>query len=258
MIKLIIFIGILILFVVGIDALKMYALGETGQSNQIASGLYTVFFLYIIIVGIISSGAEHGLISDGIPFVTIMGKDTTLISIMHDHLGLFVSETAELISLMFLISVVERIIPVNNKNISIMIVSRLIIVLVGIIANSFIVSLVIANDIYQWGLTCLQCLISGTTIIVSPAMLIGKLLGVDPDNPIIKYVVKKLPETAIGKGMSAAVTRSAVLLVGTMVLESQSGPLYGILEVGLNLLIAFLPIIVSIITLIIFTKSTFK
>ena len=50
--------------------------------------LYTIY--------IIGNGANGGFISNGIPFTSIMSKDTMLITIMHEQLGLFVIETSKL------------------------------------------------------------------------------------------------------------------------------------------------------------------
>ena len=138
MLSLLVYLGIMVLCLVVFDGAMAYVTGEVNKCDRIISSFITIIILYSVIMGIMSSGAENGFISDGIPFVSIMDKDTTLTSIMNEHLGVFVAETAELISLFFLISFIEKFLPKSNYNISLMITSRLILVLVGIIINCFV------------------------------------------------------------------------------------------------------------------------
>ncbi len=48
----------------------------------------------------------------------------------------------------------------------------------------------------MWALTTLQCVISGTAIIITPTMYIGQLLGISSDNAILSYAIDQLPHTA--------------------------------------------------------------
>ena len=148
----------MVLALVVLDGVTAYVTGETNRGDRIISSFITILILYALIMGIMSSGAKNGFISDGIPFASIMDENTTLTSIMHEHLLTFCKETDELISLFFLISFIERVLPTNNSNLSLMITSRLILVLAGIVVNAFITSLVYESKIYQWALTTLQCL----------------------------------------------------------------------------------------------------
>lgn len=248
----------MVLVLVVFDGLMSYFTAESAKGNRIISDFITILILYFVIMSIMGSGTENGFVSDGIPFVSCMNQNTTLISIFHNDLGLFVKETAELISLIFLISYIEKVIPVSNVTVSIMITSRIILVLVGIIVNCLVMSFASKNEIFQWALTILQCVLSGTAIVVTPAMFIGKLLGVDSKNPALSYALKKLPDTALGKAFSAALSRTAVLLLGLMILESQVGPLSGLLTVGIELLGAIAPIIIMCIGISIIIKSVFR
>lgn len=258
MINLLTYLACMVLALVVFDGLTAYVTGESNRGNRIISSFITILILYAVIMSIICSGTDNGLICDGIPFVSILDKNTTLTSIMHNDLWTFVKETAELISLFFLISFIEKIFPSDNSNISLMITSRLILVLVGIIANGFIVSLVYENPIYQWALTILQCLLSGVAIVTTPAMVIGQLLRLDPENIVIAYALEQLPKTAVGQAFSSAVSRSAVLMIGLFIYESQYGPLSGMFDFGIQLVYAFGPVVIACIGISILLKSIFR
>lgn len=257
MLSLLVCLGAMVLCLVVFDGAMAYVTGEVNRGDRIISSFITILILYAVIMGIIGSGTENGFISDGIPFVSIMDKDTTLTSIMHDHLGVFVTETAELISLFFLISFIEKVLPTNNTNISLMITSRLILVLVGIVVNCFVVSFVYESQIYKWALTTLQCVLSGVAIVVTPTMLIGQLLGLNPSNTALAYAIDQLPNTAVGQAFTSAVSRTAVLMLGLMIFESQCGPLSGMLNFGIQLVYAIGPIVIACIGISIMLKTMF-
>lgn len=258
MLSLLVCLGSMVLVLVVFDGAMSYVTGEVNKGDRIISGFITILILYAIIMGIMGSGTSNGFISDGIPFVSCMDKSTTLISIFHDNLGLFVKEIAELISLLFLISFIEKVIPTSDINISMMIISRAILVMVGVIVNCFMMSLVYENEIFKWALTTLQCVLSGVVIVVTPAMLIGRLLGINPNNTALAFAIEQLPDTAVGQAFTAALSRSAVLILGLMILESQTGPLSGMLNLGIQLVNAIAPIVISCIGISIMLKTMFK
>ncbi len=258
MLSLLVCLGAMVLILVVFDGAMSYVTGEINRGDRIISGFITILILYAVIMGIMGSGTDNGFISDGIPFVSSMNRDTTLTSIFHDNLGLFVKETAELISLLFLISFIEKVIPTSDVNISMMIVSRVILVLVGVLANCIIMSFVYENEIFKWALIILQCTLSGAVIVVTPTMLIGRLLGVNPSNTALAFAIEQLPDTVVGQAFTAALSRSAVLLLGLMILESQAGPLSGMLSLGIQLVNAIAPIVISCIGISIMLKTMFK
>lgn len=258
MLSLLICLGSMVLILVVFDGAMSYVTGEVNRGDRIISGFITILILYAVIMGIMGSGTSNGFISDGIPFVSCMDKSTTLISIFHNNLGLFVKETAELISLLFLISFIEKVIPTSNINISMMIISRIILVMVGVIVNCFMMSLVYENEIFKWALTTLQCVLSVAVISVTPTMFIGRLLGINPNNSALAFAIEQLPDTVLGQAFMAALSRAAVLMLGLMILESQTGPLSGMLNLGIQLVNAIAPIVISCIGISIMLKTMFK
>lgn len=92
----------------------------------------------MVFTSLIGSGIQFEFISNGIPFALLLDKETTLVSIMMNSPLVFVKEAAELISLFFIISYMEKLLPVNNSHTSLMITSRIILVLIEIITNCFL------------------------------------------------------------------------------------------------------------------------
>lgn len=258
MLNLLVSLIVMVLILVALDALCAYILGDTTKSNSIVSGFITIFFLYAALMAVIGTGTTNRFISDGVPFVKYLNTDTTLISLFHTHLGLFVIETTELISLLFFISFIEKIIPTNDVNVSMMIISRIILVFVGIILNCYLMSFIYKSVIYKWALISLECILSGGVLVITPIMIIGKLLGVNTNNPALSYAINELPDTEIGRAFSAALSRTAVLILGIMILESLSGPITGILSLGIELMTAIGPLLICCLGLSIMIKSMFK
>lgn len=240
MISLLVFLVVMILIPVALDGFFSARSGDTIRGTRIISGLITIAILFSVIMTFMGSSQSGGFVSDGIPFVPMMDSETTILSIFRSDLRTFVAETAELMSLILIISYLDRIWRFDtadnrHTSLSLIIISRLLLVLTGIVVNCFLVSLAKENQIYQTILTCLQCMLAGTAIVLTPTMLIGQIFGVSPENPVLSYIMQELPNTAIGTAVRNAVSRSAVLLFGVMLYESQYGPLSGLVEKGISL-----------------------
>ena len=89
-------------------------------------------------------------------------------------------------------------------------------------------------------------------------MLIGQMLGIDPENRVLAYAIEQLPHTAVGQAFSSAVSRTAVLILGLMIYESQCGPLSGMIDLGIQLVYAIAPIVIVCIGISILLKSVFR
>lgn len=104
----------------------------------------------------------------------------------------------------------------------------------------------------------MQCLLSGTAIVLPPVAMIGRIVGLDSDNPIVSYILEQLQNTAFGRALSSSVSRATVLIFRLMLLERQFRTLYGMLNIGTQIVYAFAPIVVICIGISIAIKSLFK
>lgn len=111
---------------------------------------------------------------------------------------------------------------------------------------------------FSWVLTALQCFLSGTALAMTPAMLIGNLLQLDPQNGVVSFLVKKLPQTKIGKAMSTAATNSIILIFVIMIFESQFGSVGDLMSQVPVLISLFAPLLIMIIGIRLMIKSVTK
>ncbi len=44
--------------------------------------------------------------------------------------------------------------------------------------------------VFQWAVTALQCFLSGTALVMTPAMLLGNLLGLNPNSEWVSFLIK--------------------------------------------------------------------
>lgn len=159
--------------------------------------------------------------------------------------GVFCIECAELISLTFLISLISSYIPnsLGGNGFAGTAIRSIALVLIGVIANNYFLSMIYRTVIFSWAVTALQCFLSGTAITLTPAMMIGGLLKLESDNAFVAFLVKKLPQTKIGQALSKAVSDSLVMVGAVLLLESQFG--------SVTALVSQTPVLLSIIGIIV-------
>lgn len=231
-------------------------LDSSGNHGKVIEGTLTIAILYLVIVGLFGKQ----LFSDGIPFVDQLDNYPSLISMFKDSRSVFILECTELISLTFVISLISSLIPsgFGGAGVTGKILRSIALVLAGIIANNYFLSIVKGTVFFSWGIKALQCFLSGTALVMTPAMLIGKLLQLDPQNGLVSFLVKKLPQTKIGKAMSEAATNSIVLLFIIMIFESQYGSISSLVVNVPDLISLFAPIVITIIGMRLMIKSITK
>lgn len=220
-------------------------LDASGSHGKVLEGTLTIFALYLVIISLFGGK----LAADGMPFVDQLDNYPSITFMFQDRPAVFIYECAELISLSFLISLLSSCIPGNlgGAGITGTIIRSIVLVLVGIIANNYFIALVKKTSIFSWVLTALQCFFSGTALILTPAMVIGRLLQLDPENSIVAFLIKKLPQTKIGKAMSTAASNSTLLVLAIMIFESQFGSLSSLLSQVPMVISLFAPLVIMLI-----------
>ena len=138
------------------------------------------------------------------------------------------------------------------------IIRSIVLVLVGVIANNYFLAIMKKSVFFSWALTALQCFLSGTALAMTPAMLIGNLLQLDPQSSVVSFLVKKLPQTKIGKAMSTAATNSIVLVFVIMIFESQYGSIGDFMSQVPALISLFAPLFIMLIGIRLMIKSVTK
>ena len=231
-------------------------LDASGNHGKVLEGTLTIFALYLAIISLFGSQ----LTADGIPFVDQLENYSSITFMFRDRPAVFFYECAELISLTFVISLLSSYIPSNfgGAGITGTIIRSIVLVLVGIIANNYFIALVKKTSLFSWALTALQCFFSGTALILTPAMVIGRLLQLDPENGVVAFLIKKLPQTKIGKTMSTAASNATLLVLVIMIFESQFGSLGTLLSQAPMVISLFAPLVIMLIGIRLMIKSVTK
>lgn len=228
-------------------------LDSTGEYKNVLEGSLTIGILYLLIIGLFGSSMEL----KGIPFVDKLDSYGSLTELFHSSINVFVLECAELISLTFIISLISNLIPnsFGGSSFTGKVIRSIIVALVGLIANNYFLALAQKTIFFSWAIIALQCFFSGVSLFLTPTILLGRLLHLDPESNIISFLVKNLPQTKIGKSISTATTNSIILLFVIMIFESQFGGLSSWLNQLPSFISLFAPIVFMLIGIRLMIKS---
>lgn len=229
---------------------------SAGDYGKVLEGTLTIGILYLVVMSLFG----NSLMPDGIPFVDRMDSYTSLTEMFKNNLPVFVIECAELISLTFIISLISNLIPdtFGGNGITGKILRSIALVLIGLIANNYFLSLMEKTIFFSWAITALQCFLSGTALLMTPAMLIGNLLNLNPDSEIVSFLIKKLPQTKIGTALSTAASNSLLFIFVIMLFESQYGGINAFMNQIPAIISLFAPIVIIIIGIGLAIKSVTK
>ena len=218
--------------------------GTNGEFGKVIEGTTTIVFLYFVIIGMFGSD----LAIQGLPFVDKLDSYKSLTMMFKDRTFLFVIECAELISLTFVISFVSNVIPTGfgGSAYTGKIMRSIAVALIGVLINHYFISVIKKTVFFQYGMDALHCFFAGTSLVLTPAMLIGRLLDLDPESKIVAFLVKQLPQTKVGKALSTSTTNSLVFVFSIMIFESQFGNLSDVLQQVPSIISLFAPIVIMI------------
>lgn len=258
MIQVLILSGVLVILLLLLNSFLNAVCGvdTSGNYGKVFEGTLTIAILYFAIITLFGSQ----LMPDGIPFVDELDKYPSFTFMFRNKPAVFILECAELISLTFVISLISDFIPsgFGGSGTTGKVIRSIVFVLVGIIANNYFLSVMKQTIFFSWALVALQCFLSGTALVMTPAMLIGNLLQMDTKSELVSFLVKKLPQTKIGKAMSTSVTNSIVLVFVIMIFESQYGSIRSFMNQIPALISLFAPSIIIIIGMRLMIKAVTK
>lgn len=229
---------------------------DSGGSEKVFEAIIIIVLLYIVMIALFGSNMS----SLGVPFLEVLGQYQGISDLFHRNLPLFILECAGLISLVFIINLVSQFVPstLGGSGLSGQILRSVVLVALGLTVNHYVLGIVSDMPLFQWALTILECFISSAALLVTPAMVLGKLLGVSSESGLVSFLIEELPKTKVGAAMSSAATNSLLLVCVVMLFESQFGNLQSML-LGVPLLInAIGPIVIMLIAYRLMIKSLFK
>lgn len=258
MIQIIVLSLILVIMLLLLNSFLNYICGvdSSGNYGKVLEGTLAIVVLYFIIISLFG----NKLISAGIPFADQLDSYSSLTFMLKDRPTVFAIECAELISLTFVISLISSYIPSNfgGNGITGTIVRGIVLVLIGIVANHYLMALVKKTTLFSWALTVLQCFFSGTALVLTPAVIIGKILHLSPESEVVSFVITKLPQTKVGKSLSTAASNSILLVLVIMIFESQFGSIGNFMSQVPILISLFAPLFIMLIGIRLMIKSVAK
>lgn len=205
--------------------------GEEKKGNIIVINCLTSSILYIVILELFNSDFfAGGVFESGLPLVNNVEKVGSVRQYFVNSPALFALDFVELVSLTLMINWVSNMFSFENAGFVGKITSRIAIVFGGIIAYGFFMDFVKDNVVIKWCVYCVECLITGGSILYTPLLMLSFVTGLKKDNLILTYIIKQFPTTSIGKAISTAVTSSVMFLVLIIILETQYGSICTILQ----------------------------
>lgn len=204
--------------------------GEEDKGNQIIVSCMTAIVLLMMILMLFSAGGSSPKICiSGLPLVENVQKAGSLKDFITQSPGQFALDFVELVTLMLLIHWASNLYKATDAGFAGKILSRFIIVGIAVIVYGFVMDTVREHILMKWAVYCVECMITGTAVLYTPAMAVAFITGWKSDNPAVTYAVSQFPKTSIGKAISEAISASVVLIAFLLVLESQYGSVQNIM-----------------------------
>lgn len=233
--------------------------GDEDAGNTIIVNSITAAIMYAIVLTMFGlDGGGESMFSYSIPFLAELGKYGNVLSYIKASPGSFALSFVELVTLTLVISFVSNTLNLKSSGIFMKMISRMIIVLAGIIVYGMVMEAIGDNVVMRWFVYAVESLITVGAIAYTPFMLVANITGWKRGDWLTIYIVNMLPKTALGKSISSAINTAAGLLVVLGCLETQYGSATNILKNGYVLLEMMGPIIVMCIGIYIMLKSVFK
>ncbi len=205
--------------------------GEKNKGNQILVSCMTAMILFMLIMTLFKTGdGRTGVFMSGIPLIEGINRTGSIMNYLTQYTAQFALDFVELVVIVLIISWVSNLYTAENAGFAGKILTRIIIVGISCIAYGFFMDLVRENVVMKWLVYCVECVITGTGILYTPAMILAFICGLKEDNSAVLYIVSKFSETNLGKAVSTAISTSVMLIVFLLVLESQYGSIRDIMN----------------------------
>ena len=221
--------------------------GEQRKGSQILVNSITAVVLYMMIAQLACSGLPAGnSFAYGLPFINHIQQAGGIKFLLRGTPGIFARDFVELVTLILLIQWTASLVSFSDAGIAGKITASIIIVFIGIISYGFVMMSIKDTTVLKWCVYCVECLITGGSILYTPAMIISYVLGLKKDNYVITYFMSVLPKTKLGRAISSAITSAMVFIAFALTLESQYGSICNVLAGGIEILKCYGSVIVML------------
>lgn len=250
--------AMLVVFMVLFNAVvgRLAGVDDKGDLSKVAESCAAVMLVLVAASAVLGAG----LPAAGIPFLDAIEQlgYAGVLDLFRNDVGRFALECANLISLMFVIGLVSRVIPSPDSGFGLGMLRMLIIVGIALAFNAYLFSLAQQTPLFGLLVAMLRSTVAGVALLVTPAMLLGHLLGTKSDGGFVSLFLKELPKTAIGKAFASAFANSVVLVGAVMLIESQLGSLTTMMEGLPGIMNAVAILVMMVVGYRIMIKSMFK
>lgn len=230
--------------------------GEEKKGSTIVVNCITAVIMYALVLELFNGSLPMGDVFDaGLPLVSNVEKAGSVRQYFADSPALFALDFVELVSLTLMINFISNLFTFENAGFVGKITSRIIIVLGGIILYGFFMDMVRDNVVTKWCVYCVECVITGSSILYPPILILSFITALKKDNMILTFIIKNFPNTSIGKAILTAVTSSVMFLLLIIILESQYGSVCKILKGTVKSMESLGAVIVMIIGIYIVVNS---
>lgn len=206
------------------------ATGQSDKGNQILADCITAFVLYFLVIQLFCIGNPgNGVFASGIPLIRGIEQNGGMKNFMWNQPGQFAMDFVELVTLTLLLHWISNLLSFGEAGLVGKLISRVILVFLGILLYGIVMDSIRENPVIKWCVYCVECVLTGTSILYTPALMISAVLGLKRKNQIVTYLLAQLPKTSIGKAITTAITTSVFFIAFFIVLENQYGSVCDIL-----------------------------
>ena len=214
-----------------------YVTGEGQKGSQILINCLTAMILYLVIIQLFQTGgAQEGVISDSLPIVNHVYQAGSIGKLLSGHPFIFAMDFVELTIVIILYQWIANLISFPNAGFAGKVTSRIVIAGISIVLYGCFMGVVRDNILIKWCVYCVECIITGTSILYPPAMVLSYISGLKKDNYAISYLISVFPKTSLGKSISSSLACAVIFVAFAMSLENQYGSVCNVVKGGVSLL----------------------
>lgn len=211
--------------------------GEKQKGSQILVNCLTAVTLYLVVIQLFHMEiSQDGVLSNGLPIVNHVRQFGSIRNLLNNQPDKFAIDFVELTTLILIFQWLANLIAFPNAGLGGKITSSIVLVFIAIIVYGCFMRVVRDNVIMKWCVHCVECIITGGSILYPPIMILSFISGLKKNNFALTYFVSVFPKTALGKAVSSSIASAIIFIAFILTLESQYGCVCAILESGMDLI----------------------
>lgn len=180
-----------------------------------------------------NTGVPHsGPLSSGLPVLNHVYQYGSIKNFMENCPGIFALDFVEMVTLVIIFRWISGLISFPDAGLAGKITSNIVIACISVLLYGCFMSFARNNIITRWCVYCVECIITGGSILYTPAMLLSAISGLKKNNFAITYFISVFSKTALGKAVSSSAISVIVFIVFVIALENQYGSVCTVIKNG--------------------------